>query len=294
MSYQLQSIQSVLAGVNKANGLVGANALKPTDVTFSEPKVVAGTWQEQATTHNTAVRLTNTPEALTEGTQTILYDRLDIASLKKIKGFKIAAPTPQKTYDVLDSIAYFTGVKFLVDDLENLNVVYNDGVGTVVLSAKPTSIGWFGNASFEVSQGGASIDKSITVVDLPGLNYPTPNPGVDVFGSVYLYGYDFTTHVSRFLDIVPGALSASDATYLVAALKAMDVSVGKALWTASGAATTYDLGGATVTFNGLNDTTKPTNPAYKYVLGLTLREGVTTPAGVMYLHYNDPFNPNEF
>lgn len=294
MSYQLQSIQSVLAGVNKANALTGVNVIKPTDVTFSEPKVVAGTWQEQATTHNTAVRLTNTPEALTEGTQTILYDRLNIASLKKIKGFKISAPTPLKTYDVLDSIAYFTGVKFLVDDLENLDVVYNNGVGTVVLSAKPTSIGWYGNASFEVAQGGASIDKSVTVVDLPGLNYPTANPGTDIFGSVYLYGYDFTSHVARFLDIAPGALSASDAAYLVTALKAMDVSAGKALWTASGVATAYDLGGATVVYNGLNDATKPTNPAYKYVLGLTVRAGVTAPAGVMYLHYNDPFNPNDF
>lgn len=294
MSYQLQSIQSVLSYVNKANGLVAPNALTPADVTFSEPKVVAGTWQEHATTRNTAVRITNTPQALTEGTQTILYDRLNIASLKSIKGFKIAGPTPLKTYDVLDSIAFFTGVKFLVDDLENLDVVYAEGKGTVVLSAKPTSIGWFGNASFDLLIGGASIDKSITVVDLPGLNYPTSNPGVDVFGSIYLYGYDFTPHVATLLDYAPGTIDLAQATFLMNVLKAMDVSAGKTLWNVTDVSTTYGLLGANITYNGLNDATKPTNPAYKYVMALTLRAGVTAPAGVLYLHYNDPFNPNDF
>jgi hypothetical protein len=38
----------------------------------------------------------------------------------------------------------------------------------------------------------------------------------------------------------------------------------------------------------------PTNPNFKYVMVLQLAAQVTTPAGLLYLHYNDPFNPDDF
>jgi hypothetical protein len=296
MSFQQTTKDDLLGLINISNAI--NPALKLTDVTWSTPQVVAGTWREQATTKNTAVRVTADPAGMFQGSVPQLYDRLPIAALANFAGFRILAPTTAVTvHDLLRSIEYGTGVRFSVDDLENTAITTEDGKRYAVLSAKPTSLGWLGNLRMEVQAGGVNLDTAVTQPLLPGLLYPDPTavPGTDTFGAVYLYGYDFTSYVATLLDYAPGVVDLAQATFLMNMLKAVDVSVGKTLWNVTAASTSYGLLGATILSNGLNnDATKPTNPAYKYILALKLADTVTTPRGVMYLHYNDPFNPDEF
>jgi len=291
MSYQLPDQDSILSYVNALNG----TTFKAGDVTFSNPQVVNGTWREQATAHNSAVRLVGVEARGYQGRQVVLYDRLDISSLTHIPGFRVLADDPATVHDLLETIQLYTGIRFSVDDLEDTPVfIDTDSKRKAVLSAKPNSLGWVGSLQVEVGQGGILIDENVTMTDLPGLNYPTASDA-DTYGLVYTYGYDFTAYFDTLIAIEEGALPNETADVLVTALKALDVSAGATLWNNTPGQTAWCLNGATVVYSGLNDPeTMPTNPLYKYVVALTLASGVTTPAGTLYFHFNDPFNPDDF
>lgn len=291
MSYQLESVDDLIAAINAANSASVAKG----DFDFSDPKPTAGTWRE-ATGKNTAIQLTAKTTAAFQGSQVFTYDRLNLASLANISGVRVVADNPTSTYSVLSQLSYFTGLKLTTDDVQDLPVT-TDGSGNkfVTLTAKSTSKGWYGTVTFQVIPGGAFLDQAVTNKDLPGLNYPnnTAVPGTDTYAESYTYGYDFTSYTPQLVDIVSGALSDANATVLMNALKALDVGVGRTLWSDQSSVTQWSLQGATVVSNGLNSGTV-TNPNYKYVMVLTLRAGVTIPTGKLYLHYNDPFNPNDF
>lgn len=291
MSYQLDSVSSVLTYINAAN----STTFKVGDLAFSNPQVVSGTWREEAAEENTAVRVSGEAAAQLQGRQIILYDRLDLGSLIHLAGFQLFATGATTVHDILDNLNQYTGTKLSVDDVEDTPLT-TDGEGKVqaVISAKPNSLGWIGSVQLEVKPGGIGIDQAIAVPDLPGLNYPTALD-TDTYGAVYTYGYDFTQIFDTMIAIENGVLPSGTADALVTYLKAVDVSSGAALWNNDSGQTTWSLNGATVTHSGLNDPVNmPTNPAYKYVVALTLRNDVTTPAGTLYLHFNDPFDPDDF
>lgn len=294
MSFQQPTLDDLLQLINANNGI----ALQKTDISWSAPQVVAGSWREQATTKNTAARVTADPASAFQGSVIQLYDRLDIASLINFAGFRVlGAPEATTVHQLLPNIKYTTGVPFTTDDLENLSITTEDNKRYAVLSAKPTSQGWIGSLRMEVLSGGVQLETAVTQPVLPGLLYPNPEavPGTDTMGSVYLYGYDFTAYFPDISELIPGPLALADATKMVAMLKNVDVSSGKNLWTTDAGAAAWSLDGAVISRNGLNNTnTLPTNPAYKYVLGITPKSTLTSPKGIMYLHYNDPFNPDEF
>lgn len=289
--FQQESKYSLVDYVAKANGVT----LNPDDISLSEPKVVAGTWREGTTERNTAIRLLGSETNVYEGRVVVTYDRLNLASLGEIPGFQIRADGAVSVYDLLDSIKFYNALILTENDVEDTAIVDNgDGTFSAVISAKPTSVGWYGSVSVPVLAGGVAIDDQIAVADLPGLNYPTVSDQ-DTYAQVYLYGYDFTTSFDDLIDLEPGTLPSLSADALVTALQAIDVSSGKDLWNNSDVSTEWSLNGAEIVHNGLNDSgNMPTNPAYKYVLAINLRAGVTIPTGTLYLHYNDPFDPNDF
>lgn len=290
MSYMTKSVDDFLAALNAAN----STAFTAADVVFGVPQVVEGTWQGQVTTHNTALRVTAKDGGAYQGTKVLTYDRLKLNDLidANIPGFKVSAYTADTVYTLFPMIQYWTGIQFTTDDLNDAPLVDNgDNTMTAVLSAKPGSVGWIGNLSIVVTKGSAPIDELIQVTALPGLNYPT-TLDTDTFAQLYMYGYDFTSYFTQVQAMSPGVIDSTQADQLVTAFKAIDVSAGKALWVNTPGATTWNLSGATVLSNGLNSASLPTNPAYKYVMELKLADTVLTPAGVMYLHYNDPFDPN--
>lgn len=290
MSYMTKSVDDFLAALNAAN----STAFTAADVDFGVPQVVEGIWQGQNTAHNSALRITAKAGGAYQGTKVLTYDRLKLNDLTaaNIPGFKVSAYTANTVYTLFPMIQYWTGIQFTSDDLIDSPLVDNgDNTFTAVLSAKPGSIGWIGNLSITVTKGSAPIDELLTVTSLPGLNYPTANEQ-DTFAQLYMYGYDFTSYFSQVQSMAPGVITSTQADQLVTAFKAIDISAGKALWVNNPGDTQWNLAGATILSNGLNSTSLPTNPAYKYVMALQLAAGVLLPAGIMYLHYNDPFDPN--
>jgi len=290
MSYIAKSVDDLVLAINLAN----TTAFLPTDLTFGKPQVVAGTWQSNTTLKNTAVRVTAAEGSSYQGTKPVVYDRLDLAALGNsavLPGLRCSAYQAMTVKDLLPMLVYYTGIAFTVDDLEDTPLVANgDGTQTAVLAAKPDSLGWFGNVTLIIHPGGESLDALVTTTTLPGLNYPTINDS-DIFGQLYLYGYDFTPYAPALIAMQPHLLLSSEADALVAMLKAVDISSGKSLWINSSTAAAWNLQGASIISNGLNNATLPTNPAYKYVMVLRLASTVLVPAGDMYLHYNDQFDP---
>lgn len=290
MSYMTKSVDDFLAALNTAN----STAFTMADVIFGVPQVVEGTWQGQVTAHNSAVRVTAKAGSPYQGTKVLTYDRLKLNDLTadKLPGFKVSAYSATTVHTLLPMLQYWTGIQFTTADLVDSALTDNgDNTLTAVLAAQPGSLGWVGNLSVIVTKGSAPIDELVQVTSLPGLNYPTANVN-DTFAQLYMYGYDFSTYFSTVQPIAPGVITSPQADALVTAFKALDISSGKALWVNNPGDTQWNLAGATVLSNGLNSASLPTNPAYKYVMALQLDPGVLLPAGVMYLHYNDPFDPN--
>lgn len=296
--FQYPSLNDLVRAINAANG----TSFLTTDLSFSNPKVVAGTWQGNNSDRNTAIKAVAAAPAY-QGSQVVLYNRLDLAQLANFPGWKLKLNNPAQTYDALPQLKYYFGIAFAQADLQNLSVtVGGDGSGTLNLVADPNSLGWQGSVALPFTLGGAPLDVAAATTQLPGLNYPVSDPpsvpGTSVYGPAYLYPYDFTNYTPTIINYTPGVLTTTQADFLVASLKAIDIGTGAAIWndtTTGGTFTTWNLTGATIVSNGLNDpVNNPTNPAYKYVMVLQLRSDVTIPTGLLYLHYNDPFNPNNF
>lgn len=295
MSFQHASVPDLLAAINLANTI----ALTTNDVTWSVPQVVQGTWRDQVTSKNTAINIVaNEGNPNYQGIRAILYDRLKLQELANIKGFSVQSPEVATTHEILPALKIFTGLQISVDDIEDTPILDNgDGTHTAVLTAKATSKGWIGAVNLPITAGGMALDDAIIQPALTGLNYPTTLDN-GIFALVYTYGYDFTAFFDDIEDIVPSDgngevhLSYEKAGLVAAALRALDVSSGRTLWSNDGGTAAWSLFDAVVIYNGLNNSSLPTNQDYKYVLGLRLRPGVDIPSGEFYLHYNDPFDPN--
>jgi len=161
------------------------------------------------------------------------------------------------------------------------------------LQPKADALGWIGQVTIEVGEGDAVIGDYLTQEQLPGLNYPVEGDGSNGSAIVYMYGLDFTP-VKDVLETYPEDYVVDEFSEdLLDAIKQIDDATGSTLWNLDPLSTEWSLHGAEIVYNGINDATLPTNNRFKYVIGIKLRDDVTTPPGVMYLHYNDPFDPNE-
>ena len=285
MSYLLESKKAALKDINAANG----TTYTVDDVTFGVPSPSQGSWLGGVTERNTVVRLTATPGGPYEGTQQVAYDRLSLNDLPRVKGWKAIQTNPTTIYNLLPYIKYFTGVTLTTDDVVDGGFTSNgDNTYAGTLVAKADSIGWIGSTPITVYPGGVRLDEVITQANLPGLNYPT-ELDTDIYGQFYLYSYDFSPYYDTLVDLNDDdELEGAALTAVVNAIKAVDIGSGKDLWNGNAGTATWSLAGATVVRNGLNGSDLPTNPSYKYVLVLRPRDGMTTPAGNLYLHYNDP------
>lgn len=286
--YMQESKLNLLNHINAKN----ATTFALTDLDFSAPSVINGTWRGVANPHNTAVRLTASATSIFQGTVVITYDRLELKEIIKIPGFTLRADHPATAYELLDTLANYNGLNFTTDDIEDSPVTDNgDGTYTVTLTAKPGSYGWVGSVTISnFGQGGAPLDRVLSGNDMPGLNYPTSSDG-DVYGALYLYPYDFTGSYDLLLDLEEGVpLTAQQAGDLANVINLLDVSTGAGAWNASAEQAEWSLEGAVPYHNGLNTPELLTNSSYKYALLLDLRPGVTLPKGRMALHYNDPID----
>lgn len=298
--FQWPSATALLAEINAANG----STLQLTDFSYSNPKpITGGMWQGVASDRNTAIRVTGNGTTY-QGSKVIQYNRKDLAQILNLPNFKMAVYNVATVWDLIPYFAFWTGIKFVQADLINDPVTLNaDGTGTITVRADPNSIGWINSVTINVTKGGIGLDTAVQTTALTGLNYPVSDavapPASATYGPAYLYPYDFSANTSTFLSWVAGTLTQAQADTLVAALKAVDIGAGATLWNdvASGNSgyTAWNLTGAQIVSNGLNNAnTMPTNPNNKYAMVIQLRSDVTVPSGLLYIQYNDPYDPNNF
>lgn len=289
MSVFVPAKDSVLRAINAANSA----SYTLNDIVLSTPKPVAGTWREGTTSHNSFLKISANPAGGLDGSSYYTFDRLNLGDFNY---FKPSRPLPaygvNTTKDLLRNILYYFGLNIQDDDILDEPVSLTNGAGTVTINANPNSYGWLGSLSFEVSPGGADLAGLITTKALNGLNYPVEDPN-SISALMYMYPYDFTASRDALLALTQGsALTQGQADALVTMIKAKDTGSGAALWNSDAGQNTWSLAGATVFFNGLNNSGLPTNSKYKYAVGLELRAGVTAPVGRFYLQFSDPEDPN--
>ena len=290
MSVFIDSKQALLNYLNAANS---TTQFTLTNLVWSDPKPIAGTWMEGTTTKNTFVKVTAAAGAGFEGKTTIKYDRLKLSNFANFKPTRtLKAYKPLTTHDLLPNILYYFGLVLGPQDIVNEPVTLVNGVGTVTLKAKDNSPLWLDQLTFDVTEGGANLDTSLTVKALNGLNYPVADPTTQTSALLYVYPLNFTAYRDELLAMTEGTLTQTQADRLVVMLKALDKGPGAALWNSDGSSKLWSVAGAKVIFSGLNSMAFPTNQSYKYAMCLELRDDVTTPTGRFYLHFSDPDNPN--
>ncbi|MNZ54970.1 hypothetical protein D3C78_728840 [compost metagenome] len=291
MSIFYSSKQSLVNYINTANSA----SLTVAELDFGLPTPIAGTWREGLVQGNTAIKITAKPASVFQGARVICYDRLNLTDFSNLNNqlLSVKAFQPTKLTDFFPALQRRYGIVLSPEDFVDEPFTFaGTDPETVSIDAKAEAIGWLGTLSFTVQEGQAVLSQHLTTVQLPGLNYPVTGDGSVGSALTYMYGYDFTAYKDILEDYVVGyKLTAAD-TALRDAIKAIDANAGKALWNLDPAQTTWSLEGAEVVYSGINSALLPTNTSYKYVLGLLLRGNVTTPPGVMYLHYDDPIDPN--
>lgn len=277
--------------------LANSTELDPENLIFSIPVPTDGTWRSETTDRNTAVRITASHTSPFKDTIVVTYDRLNLADMNQLLDFKIKTRLPETTHDLLHPIWLRYGIFLDADDIvdEALVDVNAGDLGpdpVYTLTARIDALGWTGACTISVGEGAAVIGDYLLTPQLPGLNYPVPGDGTQGSALVYMYALDFTD-VKDVLETYPVDLVTDEfSDDLLTAVQLIDTQSGSELWNLDPVDPEWSLHGATVVYNGLNDAALPTNTSYKYVLGLQLRDDVTTPPGVMYLHYNDPFDPD--
>lgn len=290
------SKESLVEYVNLANN----TNLTVEELIFSTPSEIAGTWREDATDKNTIIRLTAKEESDYRESALIVYDRLDLAKFNQLftepRPFKVLAYQPATTHDLIKPIFIRYGIFLDKEDIvdEPLSNLETDPQLTprYKLKAKTDAIGWIGECDIIVGEGNAILADYLNQPSLPGLNYPVDGDGAEGSAIVYMYGLDFTP-VKDVLETYPEEMVLDEfSTDLLDAIKQVDINEGKDLWNLDPVNTEWSLHGAEVVYNGVNDSALPTNQSYKYVMGIQLRTDVTRPPGTMYLHYNEPFDPD--
>lgn len=91
---------------------------------------------------------------------------------------------------------------------------------------------------------------------------------------------DMSAHTAFLSTLKQGLPSEEELVSLAAIMGEEDKSGGAGLWTIHGNGE-FSLKGSTIIYAGPNHTDLPTNPLFKYVVGISLPNGQRT-----YLHYN--------
>lgn len=287
------SKRSLVEYINAANNAT----LTAEELLFGRPAPIAGTWRESNTERNTIIRITAKEISIFRESTLIMYDRLDLAVMNDMLTFKIDAYLPMTTHDLLLPVWRRYGIFISPDDIVNLpleDALVGEGeVPQYQLTAIEDAIGWTGQCVITVEEGDAVLGDYLTEAHLYGLNYPVEGDGSTGSAIAYTYALDFTSQ-KDVLETYPVDMELDEfCEDLLEAIKAVDTGDGKDKWNLDPESTEWSLHGALVVYSGINNIVLPTNSSYKYVLGIQLPERVTTPPGIMYLHYNDPFDPNE-
>jgi hypothetical protein len=263
---------AIIGAIKALNGVT----LIESEYVFGAPVAVAPAGDGT----NTTISITAKDTTSTfDGTVTVRYIRLQLSDLLVLIPATVQVPAVTNTIDFADALNRIYGTNFTGDDIVNEAVNLVDGVGTVTLNAKPTSLGWIGSVTFTIERGRLSIADYVTVVDLPGLNFPDAYEGKP-FGWAYSYWRNYSP-VHDLID----AMSAESPDWVN--IRDVLVTMTGDPWVLTGQ-NRYSLEGATVAYMGPTSGASFTNDTYQKVLVVLLGEACLGYSGRLYFHYNIP------
>src|ERR1700690_2609804 len=176
MSLYQDPLVAILGAIQSLNGIT----LVANEYTYGLPTPVTEDAQGTNTSMLISALDSTTPY---DGSVTIRYRRLPLSELLLLVPSTIQANGLVTTMDLALRLNQAYGTNFTTDDILLGPAVLTDGVGTVTLTAKDTSLGWIGSVTFTIAKGNYSIGTYALVTNLPGLYYPTDDP-TKIFASI--------------------------------------------------------------------------------------------------------------
>ena len=270
----------IIADINTNNGIV----LKMADVVFGQAESVASLPVQPPTTKKTRVMLFASPAAPYTGSVPVYYDRLNFGTVfahTPLNTFaKLRSYRPTRIHDLIPDLNNYYGLELTPADIEDGDLVLDNGSGTAVIKAKPGSLNWEGEFTVTIAPGDLNLDRAMTVTDLTGVEYPS---GQSVKGQAEVYSYyfdcsSFAPYLSEL--VVPEAGEPVNQGFVdfVQSVTGDD-------WVLEGAVP-FSLQGAKIIYNGANSLNKPSNSNYNFICEVLLSDACANFAGTLRFHYN--------
>lgn len=275
MSLYTDPRSTLLSLVERENNIT----LNPSDYSFTDPTPALPPEESEAS-YNTFVTLSaNTPAAPYVGSVEIYYNRLNLEDLALLTDLYIQAPAIATSHDVIEPLNRRYGLNLSVGDLYDHPATTEADYTKVRLQAKPSSLGWIGDLTINVTDGDLVLEEYVLTTALGGLNYPTESTD-QPFAHFYSFWRDFSDH--------HGALSLINTgdPMTLEVITALDDVTGD-LWLNSGPAE-YSLKDAQIIYSGPASGYPNTNSDYPMVLVIRLDPiNCTGLSGDLVMHHSD-------
>jgi hypothetical protein len=274
MALYKRPLDEILGAIKTLNNV----ELVEGEYTFGTPTPVA----PDASGTNTSLLVTAlNPLSPYDGSTTIRYKRLDLADLPILISPNIKAYDIQTTDDFVALLNKRHGIGFEANDIVSNALTLVDGAGDVILVAEPDSIGWIGEVTFHVTLGAQPLEDVITVTQLPGLNYPSPQITKPYASVGYSYWRDMSPYYDTLINVVVGTAD-------LGIIKDALVAASGDAWQLVGASR-FSLDGATISYAGPTSGEPVSNQDYDHVIIVDLDDTMSLGwSGQLVLHFNDP------
>lgn len=278
MALYKRPIEEILLAIQTLNNV----NLVEGEYTFGTPTAITA----EADGANTSLLVTAlNPLSPYDGNATVKYKRLNLADLGTLIPLSIRAYNIQTVDDFVAVLNTRYGIDFQAGDIVPGPVSLTNGAGNIVLTAQATSMGWVGSVTFTVAKGAVPLADAVTVVNLPGINYPSPQITKPYASVGYSYWRDFSGYYDTLSTVVVGTASLS-------IIKDALVAASGDAWQLVGASR-FSLDGAVVSYAGPTSGTPVANTDYASVILVDLNEATSLGwSGQLVMHFNSPTDPN--
>lgn len=270
----------IIADLNTKNNL----QIKLSEVTFGVPQAVSTITPAPSTTKNTRVYISAAANSPYSSRVPVFYDRLDFGVVFAYSAVntlaKVRSYNPVTIHGLIPDLNNYYGLELTTDDIEDGVLSLTNGSGSAVIKAKPDSLTWIGQFTVSIAPGDMALDRTMTVTDLSGIDYPS---GQHAKGQAEVYSYSFDASAYyQYLQSITLENGPVDPTQ---DLVDFILDVTGDTWVLTGNAD-YSLAGAKVVYNGPNSLTKPSNPNFDYIVEIRLGTACNNFAGTLRFHYN--------
>lgn len=274
----------IIADINAKNSIV----LKMADVVFGQAEPVASLPVQPPTIKTTRVLIYAAPSAPYTGMVPAYYNRLSFATVfahTPLNTYaRLRSYRPTRIHDLIPDLNNYYGLELTPADIEDGELVLDNGSGTAVIKAKPGSLNWEGEFTVTIAPGDLNLDRAMTVTDLNGVQYPS---GQSVKGQaeVYSYYFDCSAYAPYLSELVVPAEGGDVNQGFVDFVQGVTGDE----WVLEGAGP-FSLEGAKIVYNGVNSLNKPSNSNYNFICEVLLGAACENFAGTLRFHYNSEAN----